>query len=442
MALKDNKKNVLNQISAYSSLKEERKSPNSNNSFNSVNNKQDPIPYMLDVLKGVVGTDALKQLVGGMFTNFIDSVEPKMKVGLKKQFTSYNSDEQLPSDFKTNGFNMPIKKIDDTSKFKVSPDSTNGDLLYDKSKPNFDSVMHNTIVNDGTETPFSALNLKYTKSNDTVTVKPSNNNLTIGKLFENFVDDAVIIDKKGIMTEVMDAIYGTISQTEEKSLEQIANELKTDKYLEKLINNEDSLDLTDAENNEILNKANEIANGVLYYDMGCGIMQAQLSQSGMTSLIQQISGSSDNFATANAIENTISESTKNNKDIADENKETIKDGFFQKIIKIFTIKMVKAVTTAPQIKMLLAISGAFQNNGIVELGDSSKDFIEKQKIFIKCLIKDIISLISKFIFDLVISFLVKLIAPIIKKIIKERINQYVKILKSLTSRKKTKSLNT
>jgi len=175
-------------------------------------------------------------------------------------------------------------------------------------------------------------------------------------------------------------------------------------------------------------------NGVLYYDMGCGLLESILPESGMTSLIGEISGSTDSFVTANAIEATIDESTKNNPNAVNENKDTIRDGFFQKIIEIFTVKLVKAVTATPQIKMLLSLSESFQNDGNFSIDDTNK-YLETQKTFIKCLIKDIISMISEFIFKLAISYLIAILTPVIKKILKERINQYVRSIKSLVSRK-------
>lgn len=435
MALKDDKKSVLNTISAYSSFKEEKKPPTANNSFKSVNNKDDVVPYLVDTLKSVAGTDALKQLIGNMFTGFIDEIEPKVKKSLKKQFTQYNSDDTLPNDFVNNGIETDVKNVDPSSKLKVDPNSEGGDLLYNKDTPNFDSAARDSIVNSGTEVSFSVLTSKYNKTTDKLTFKPEGTqNTTIGKWFGDFIDDATFIDKKQIMTEVMDAIYGTVTNSEDKDVERIAKELETDALLAKFINGIENPILTPEEKEDILNKAKNMSNGVLYYDMGCGLLESILPESGMTSLISEISGSTDSFATANAIEATIDESTKDNPNAVNENKDTIRDGFFQKIIEIFTVKLVKAVTATPQIKMLLSLSESFQNDGNISIDDTNK-YLETQKTFIKCLIKDIISMISEFIFKLAISYLVAILTPVIKKILKERINQYIRSIKSLVSRK-------
>jgi len=79
MGLIDDKKNVFTTIGAYTSLAEENDLSDLTNIFTSINNKQDIVPFLLDVLKVVVGTTALEQLTGELFTNFADSVEPTLK---------------------------------------------------------------------------------------------------------------------------------------------------------------------------------------------------------------------------------------------------------------------------------------------------------------------------------------------------------------------------
>ena len=64
MGLIDNKKNVFTTIGAYTSLQQSGTLPNPTNVFPSINNKKDIVPYLLDVLKVVVGSNALQELTG------------------------------------------------------------------------------------------------------------------------------------------------------------------------------------------------------------------------------------------------------------------------------------------------------------------------------------------------------------------------------------------
>jgi hypothetical protein len=431
MSLSDDKKNIFTTIGAYTSLKEERNLPDTTNLFSSINNKKDVVPFLLDIIKTVVGTDALKQLTGQLFTDFIDNVEPKIKAALSKQMIQYNAGDELPTYFIT-GISVPVKDIDIFGKLKTNPNSAEGSLLYG-STINFDKIAYQAILNAGTDTSYYNLNVNYNETTDSFIFKPKLDivsNPTIGEWLGNFINDTVVIDKKEFLTNVMNAIYGSITTNQNKSVEQIYNELQISKLIEQLIDDNDSFEITQSEFDALLQQAQALIDGVIYYDMGCGVIGATLPLSGMTKLISQISGSTDSFVVGNAIEATIDESTTDVQETATENKQTIKDGFFQRLIKIIQQMLAQLMTTSPQIRALLAIISAFENNGIVQIGNP-KDDLKKFKIFLKCIIKEATKMINEFIFNLVITFLVALLAPIIKKIIREKINQYTDIIKSL-----------
>lgn len=389
MGLNNDKKTVLDKIGAFSSLRDQGKLPRQSNSFTSVNNSSDPVPYLLDVLKTVAGTEALKQLVGGMFTEFIDKTEPKMKTALKSQFTQYNADDELPSNLKNNGVVVPVKNIDNSGKFKVNPDSSTGDLLYDKSKPNFDAAAYDAIRNEGTDTNFSVISLNYNKTTDTYKIKPlstDSSTNTVGGWFGKFIDDTEIINKKELTTSVMDSIFGSVTAQEDKTIEQVASDLELNKLIEKIVAGEESTDLTPEEYDNIYNNAEELVNGVVNYDLSCGLIPASLSFDDMTSLIQEISGSTDPFQTSNAIEQTIQQSTNNNQEVADENQQTIKDGFFQRIIEIFTVQLIRALIAAPQIQALFAIFNAVTSTvkGVADNINTISENIDQYKVLVDC----------------------------------------------------------
>ena len=278
---------------------------------------------------------------------------------------------------------------------------------------------------------FGNLKIVYDSGADTFNFKPINPNSSVGDFVNTFVNGITIINKKEFMTGVMNMFYGSITKNQGKSIEEVTQELEIQKLIDQLINDDDSFVILPKDYDELLNKAEELVNGVVYYDMGCGVMGASLPISGMSTLITSISGSTDPFFVGNQINNTISGSTTNNQDVAKENKQTVKDGFFQKLINFITQTLAQAVCTAPQIRTLLSIVSAFQNNGIPQIG-KAKDDLKKFKIYLNCLVKTAMALINKFIFNLIITFLIALLQPVVRKIIKEKINQYVGIIKSLT----------
>jgi len=428
----DSKKNIFTTIGAYSSLKEERNLPDTTNLFPSVNNKKDVVPFLLDVLKTVVGSEALKQLTGELFTNFIDGAEPQLKTALKKQMIQYNAGDGLPTYFKTTGVSVPVKNIDVYGKLKTNPSSAEGSLLFNNSTPNFDKSAYNAIVNAGTDVSYNNILINYNSTTDSFTFKPTvaSSSGTIGEWLGDYIDDTVIINKKEFMTNVMNSVYGTISTVQDKTIEQTFQELQVSKLIDQLIDDDDSFEISQDDYDALLQKAKELVDGIIYYDMGCGVIGATLPLSGMTNLISTISGSTDSFVVGNAVEATIDESTVDTQDTADANRATIKDGFFQRLIKAITNILAQALTTTPQIRALLAIISAFENNGTVKIS-SPKDDMKNFKIFLNCVIKEAMKMINEFIFNLIVVFLVALLAPIIKKIIQEKINQFVGVIKSL-----------
>ena len=429
MSISSAKKDVFTTIGAFTSMKDKAKMPDTTNLFPSINNKKDIVPFLLDILKTVVGSMALKQLTGQLFTDFIDGVEPKAKTMLTKQMTQSNSGSAIPLQFQSTGagYTVPLKNIDAYSKFKSSPSSPTGSLLYDTSKPNFDTAMHQAILN-GTAT-FNNLKLTYNSVTDAVTFNAAASSTSVGAWMGDYIKDAVLIDKKAFLTNTMNAIYGSVSKAQGKSVQQTYEELQISKLIEQLINDNDTFEISPADYDELLQKAQELVDGVVYYDMGCGVMGATLPLSGMTDLISQISGSTDSNFVANKVDDTIGQSTKNNPATTAQNIQTIRDGFFQRLIKAITLALSQAMTTAPQIRALLAIQSAIQNNGVAMIG-KAKDDLKKFKIFLKCMIQDMMRMINEYIFNMILVFLIALLDPIIREIVKEKINSYVGIIKS------------
>lgn len=431
-----NKRDVFNKIKALDSTSV--KLPKQSDSMSSINNSKEMIPFLLDTLKVVAGTGALKILIGGLLTKVVSSSEPKLKSSLKKQFTQSNSDDLLPNNFKTTGVNIPVKNIDTTGKLKTSPSDVNsgGNIIYgNPSNSNFDYRAHDSIRLSGQPVSCNNLTTTYNPNIDGFIIKPddSSNNSNVGSFFNTYIDKTELINSNEIVGNTMDSIFGTIAKSQNKTTEQILDNLIVEKMLEQVLNGDDSFNITTDDNNDLSIIAQEMSNGVLNYDMGCGIMGSSLSLNSLNDMISTISGSTDPFLVGNAIENALNESVMDSSEISDENKETINDSFFQKLINKLMVKMLQAVTTSTQVRMLMGVLSSIQNNGDVLIGDVKND-IKNWKIMIKCMAKEIMILIAEFIFSLIISYLMKLLLPIIKRVVKEQVTQFVRIMKSFSGK--------
>jgi hypothetical protein len=429
MSLADKKRNVFTTIGSYTSLMEQGKDALQTDLFPSINNKKDIVPFLLDVMKTVAGTDALKETIGGMFTKLVGDIEPQLKTVLKKQFTQSNAGDILPASFVSNGITLPMKDIDVSGKLKIAPTSEEGSLLYEQVKPNFDKTAYNAILNDGNSQTFSVFTMTYNATTDNIQVKP-NITTNVSDFFGQYIDDAVIIDEKEITSKIMDSIYGTLAKKQNKTVEQNLEELEISKMLEQVLNDDDSFEISPEDLDTLLEKAHEMAAGLVTYDMGCGLIFAELDFDDLDNMVKSVVGSNDPFFVGNQFENTINQSAID-ETTTDENIQTIKDGFFQKIIKIFTIKVLEAVTTAPQIRVMFGMLSSLQNNGVVKLSAATED-MKNFKTCIKCMAKEIMRLVAEFIFTLAVGYLILLLKPVIKRVIKEKINQYSEIIISLT----------
>lgn len=429
MSLADNKKGVLTSISSLTSLSEQQDFKSNNNENESVNNDNDATSFMIEILKVTVGVTALKQLTGQLLTNFINDAEPKLKDSLKKQFKQPNSDKQLPSQF-NDGIEIPAKDIDLRGKLKTDPSSNTGSLLYDNSKPTFDNTAYNAIVNDGTQTTFNNLNVEFNAGTENFKFKPTDSNLTVNEWFDEYIDNTEIINKKEFVSKTLDRMYGSISSNGDKNINELLDELKIDEIIKQLINGNDSFKINQDRLNEIFENAKNLKNGVLPYDIGCGVFDMSLSLSDMNALVAQISGSTNPDQIGNLIENSIFNNASGDNDVLNNNSESVKDTFFKKLIKSINFMLVDSLVLTPQVRVLQGIHSALTNNGDTNLGSSSES-LDNQKTLIKCLTNEANSMLNEFIFNMVKAALIALITPILSKILKEKINQFLRLIKSL-----------
>lgn len=407
------------------------------NIFSSINNKKDIGSFLIDILGVIVGTTGLKNLVGELFTNYADNIELSLKGIVGKQLTSFNSGNALSDyDWFVDGMNVPVKDIDVYGLFKNDPSTNAGSLLYDLDAPSFNNAAFDAIAAEGSYVDFfDNLSIRYNGNDDTFTFKPQNSAGSVGDWVNGYVQDAPMINKKEFVSNVMDSVYGTITANSDKTTEQLFNELQIDKLLEQVIGGDESYIISEDDYASLLTKAEELYKGVIYYDMGCGIVEAELPLSAMTAFLAVVSGSTDPYETSEAIDLTVKVSYKGEDDTTgDEDEETIRNGFFARIIEFIKLELSKLLTTSPQARMLLAITSSFTNGGIPQISDPRED-LKKNKAYIKCIIDDVLASLYEFMFYLIVGLLVAMLVPIIKALIVEKVELNLGSLKSLISSK-------
>ena len=432
MSIVNDKKRIVNEISVLNSIGKTAELPDLNFTYPSVSTKNEPIPFMLDLLTATIGSEALKRTTGQVMTKFIRNTEPDLKTNLKKQSITFNSNNTLPAGF-VSGYSVPVKKIDLTGKLKNDPASQSGSLLYASAPNGFDKSAYNAMVNPGTDITFGNMIMNYNSSSDSMIVKPINSSQTIGTFVNEYIDNLKIIDEKEFTTQIMDTIYGTTAKSTKKSIDAIAEEERIRALIDKLIDNpDDPVSISDEEFDRILEIAKNKYNGIVPVDVGCSIIDSVLTLEDIEALIANNLTSNDPNSVGNAYNGAMENSfgrvpTQNNP----ASKNAIRDGFFKRLIKTISSAIVFALTSTPQIRVLMAMLNGFKNNDNVAFPKNSVDDINSQRNFIGCLSKSAGGLLNKFIFDLLKIELLKIVIPVTTILIKEKLQAFIRILESL-----------
>lgn len=429
MSLADKKRSVMTTIGSYQSMMEQGDAALQTDLFTSVKSKKDEIiPYLLDVLKTVAGVESIKEVIGGMVGSLVDKLEPQLKTVLKKQLTPLNSGNPIPVELLNDGMTIPISNIDIKGKFKTSPTSADGNLIYGKATDSFDSTAYDAISAGGVKS-FGNVSLEYLEGSDSFNIKLSGGT-SISGFFSDYIDNTELLNKKEIITNITDSFYGTITKSLNKTSEQVYNELLIEQLLQQVLDGDNSFTVSDDMLDYLQNRALDLSSGEVNYDLGCGLMATSLDFNDFNSLVTNISGATDQYYIANELGATIDNSSSDD-ELTAENKETIRDSFFQKIINNFTLKTLEAVTTTPQVNMLLSVVSYIDNNGVI-IYDGAVESIEKIKICVMCMAKEIMKIIAAYIFAIAVGYLISLIKPVVSRILKEKINQYAGVMSSLT----------
>ena len=431
MGIIDNKRNVLNQLGSLTSIKDNLNIPQPNDSISSINNSKEIVPFLLDLLVVMVGSEKLKSTVGELMTGFIRKIEPKLKEELKKQTSTFNSNQQIPTSFNLTGISVPAIDIDSREKLKTDPNTQMGSLLYNSNPIDFDVKSYGALNNVGTDVTFNNLKIKFSSSSNSFTYKPVNGSQTIGEFTNDYIDGLTLINEKEFTSDIINKIFGTINTNQNKTLNQLILEEKLNKTIDKIIDEAEVIEISDDELRQIEINAQKRLDGIQDVDVGCGILVNTVTLDSLEDLIRITTGSTDPLTVGNAYVDLVAGGfAPDDETQAKEDGETIKDGFLKALINAIVSALVSSIITPPQIRALFAITSAFKNNGIPDIGDPIDDLIKNLKL-INCLSDQAKALINEFLFNLIKEEMIKLIIPVSKLILKEKINQYLQILRSL-----------
>lgn len=428
MGIVNDKRDILKDIGVFTSLGE-TVSLDQTDSLSSINNSNEIVPFLLDILTVTAGSNAIKNSLGEIVTDFSRKSEDQLKSSIEEQSKMRN--DVMTDEFKTNGYTIPVKHIDPKGKLKTDPNSQTGSLLYSQNANDFDNKAYSAIASPGTDVTFGTVTMRYEEGSDSINVKPSNTSSTVTALISGFIGGMILINEKEFITIILDAIFGTVSKEQNKTQEEIKNDEIINLVVDKLIK-EEELIISDDENIKINNIALNKQKGQNKVDIGCGILTVSTTLEEIETLTTNVLNSNDPLFIGQQFDTLFTNSfNPNDEGLATDNDQTIKDGFFKRIIFAINSYLLGTLLMTPQTRMLQGIVNGQKNNNDLGLSNDILADTNANKNIAKCISDSSKELINEFIYDLVKREILDIIANASKIIIKEKITAFLSILKSL-----------
>ena len=442
MSILSKKQKIFGQVAAARTLTEGLPKLKTNSSFPSINNNGDTITFLCDLIKSLIGYEALQQSIGDTLTHSLKDLEKEIKISLKdeiKSIVSCGVNPSLPDFIKStgNGINISVSQIDFTNLMLTDPKSIVGKTLYSDITTNlidssdFNTFLYQTIQNDGSVERWKDILTFSFNSTDVAGLKPNNtlnvkSNLvydtkSLTDLNNNFIDSLTLFNTEDIFTRLIETVFGTLSSTLGKSLKQLENETKINTVINKISNsnNKDVINnsyfkFTNAEN--AAHQAEAIAKKAGTKTITTsGPKATSVSFQSLSNMHSNISSAKSTLdksvavtSSLNQMGNQVASFTNNPID-----HQAVKLNFIQELINNL-IKVVVNTILSPKVIILFLI------NFKIIYGPNSTytdaiDFLKQNKNFIHNMTKRISGLIIKILLQLALKELTKLISKAIVK---------------------------
>jgi flagellar hook-basal body complex protein FliE len=261
MSIIDKKKKVFGKIAAAKTLTSGLPRLKLTSSLESINNKGNSISFLTDLIKSLIGYEALVSSVVDILMYSFDKIEIAVKTNLKQELKSIVScgiNPQLPNWVKStgDGIIINVKKIDFFDILRIDPNSVAGNLIYSDitnpltSSSDFNTFLYGVIQDDGNthtwnpngiqlfDITFNSVGVGSTPNNSlTIKANVGYDNKTLTELNNNFIDSLTLFKTENILNQIMDIIYGAVSTKSNKSVKQLEMEEKLNNVIDKMVNN-------------------------------------------------------------------------------------------------------------------------------------------------------------------------------------------------------------
>jgi hypothetical protein len=455
MSIVDKKKEVFGKISAARTLTEGLPVLKTVSSFSSINNDGNVVNFLTDLIKSLIGFDALESAVIDTITRSLPKIEKQIKNTLKtelKSIVSCGVDPTLPFWITSDGDGIiiEVEKIDFANIFKTDPNSVGGKLIYDDitedltNSSDFNTFLYGVIQDEGvTYTWQNIFDITFNSlgsgliPNNTLTIKAnaSYNTKTLTDLNNDFINSITLFSSPKILNKVIDAIYGSISSTVGKSINQLKKEADLNTIIDKMVNNVNVGPINDSDFN--FSKAESYKNELDARNRKLGLTQLNVDKKIASSVpISALSTFNTEFASAGSSvleqRNVISKNLKNMASLSAINVPkttdvpTVKLNFIQEIVSNLSKSMINIVLS-PKVVFSFLINYKIVYGPQAEFDDGI-DFIKKNKNLMNNIMKSIAEEIIKVLMGIALKEIAELAkASFIKKQKEKATNKILQI---------------
>jgi hypothetical protein len=456
MSIIDQKKEIFSEIASKKVLLEGFPELNFNPSFPSININSNSLNFLTDLLKSLTGLDSLKDIFIDIMGSKLPDIENEVKTNLKRELNSIISckiNPKIPDNilYNSDGINLAIGKIDFNDMFLTSPNSKSGKLLYRDigsglNSEDFDTFLYNTIQSDNEEswgsrtTSNDILTFKFNEVGDVnnslnirVSEHYSNGSKTLKDLNNDYVDSLNLFNSKELLNKLVDDNYGTISKATSKNKEQIINELKIDKIIDNIINQDDDVEIDNSffefDDDDLTNfniNATEKEIGIKVIDT----TEKYPTDININKLLEvnEWIDDTDEVNLKNRMTDTINALSMDVlKNVPDVDKYSVKIDFIHNMTKKL-INVISKVIISPKLITILAI-----NHRVVHQEDfnGSIDFIKQNKYLMKSIFNNVRDIIINLLLSKVMKEIETLVINGIIKTNKEKIKNKSAVISGL-----------
>ena len=425
------------------------------NSLPSLNNAFDAIAFILDLIKSVVGIEALKDKLIDMLSYEIDGFELAIKKVLKlliKEVFSCGISPTIPATLISTGFNIDLSRVDFFDILKIDPNSTEGSIVYGNPNNDFNYFLYNTIQSGVPGTWKNLMVVNYIATGALVDGQPKNNvlnikidpsysNKTIYQFLNNFIDSVRFLPESNTAPMVINTIFGTITSVSGKDFITIKRETEYEQIIEKVLSKSEDVEVTiddtffNFSNQEIF----EIENKALLKQTGrivleeCNSAVSTVSLDSLLNLVGSLSGATSSGERKTILSKQLTEISAESAQNVDESNFHLGElAFFIRLIKGLIYVILKSVI-GPSMILILSIYFKLAY-GILNF-DGLIDFIKKNaKFYIDMVKKIVIETIQKVLLAFLFNVLKELIICNLLKNTKQIQKQYQDTLKGLTGK--------